>query len=731
MLQPDNTMIKVFAFLLFFATSFAVQAQTPPPSATPELSSAEAGVDQLVQILENDEARAILIQRLQQTAGEGEVQEAVDAEPDLSLARQLSQYTQAAAESTAATFVSLGRVFRDIQRGLTNTEGDEVREFLDLAANLVLVGVTMFGSLLLLRLIVFRAESRIGRGVEGKKWLLRTIGALTAMLFHALSVVLAWGSGYLVALLFVASSSGRMQPGQLLLLNAFLLVELTKVAARFVLSPQVGVLRLIPVTDENARYWSFWLARIVALIGYTFMFVSPLVASNLDRGLASAVQVVVMATAVVIGIIVVLQNKQDVRLWLTGLSARRNNDGYGQLLLLIGRYWHVFAITYLVALLIVWFANPNRALPFMLGATVQSLVAVLVGTLLFKFIARFVNQDLHMPGGIKERLPLLETRLQSFVPAVLQVVRWAIVAGVVLAVLQAWHLFNFAAWINSDDGQAMAGSIFSAVLIVVIAFGVHVAMSSWIEYRLNPDFGKVPSAREKTLLGLFKNAFTIALMVFGIMLALAQIGVNIAPLLAGAGVIGLAIGFGAQKLVEDIINGIFIQLENIMNEGDVVAVGDKTGVVEKLTIRSVTIRDLSGTVHLIPFSSVAQVSNMVRGFSFHVAEIGVAYESDISAVKVAMRDAFDQLMQTEHKEEILDELDMQGVIAFADSAITVRARIKTLPGKHWSTGRAYSEILKRVFDERGIEIPYPHVTYVAAPERKTTEPPLPLPVPVT
>jgi small conductance mechanosensitive channel len=122
---------------------------------------------------------------------------------------------------------------------------------------------------------------------------------------------------------------------------------------------------------------------------------------------------------------------------------------------------------------------------------------------------------------------------------------------------------------------------------------------------------------------------------------------------------------------------------------------------------------------------------MVRGFSFHVAEIGVAYESDIGAVKAAMKDAFDLLMQTEHKDEILDELDMQGVVAFADSAITVRARIKTLPGKHWGAGRTYSEILKRVFDERGIEIPYPHVTYVAASNGKPGQPSLPLPVPAT
>jgi moderate conductance mechanosensitive channel len=243
---------------------------------------------------------------------------------------------------------------------------------------------------------------------------------------------------------------------------------------------------------------------------------------------------------------------------------------------------------------------------------------------------------------------------------------------------------------------------------------LYVVVASWVEYRLNVNFGKVPTSRENTLLNLFKNAFTVALVVFGAMLALAQIGVNIAPLLAGAGVVGLAIGFGAQKLVQDIITGIFIQFENIMNEGDVVTVGSWSGVVEKLTIRSVTIRDLSGTVHLVPFSSVDQVSNMMRGFSYHVAEIGVAYDSNIDAVKAAMHEAFDRLMQTEHKDEILDDLDMQGITAFGDSAITVRARIKTLPGKQWGVGRRYNEFVKLVFAEQSIEIPYPHVTYVPA-----------------
>jgi small conductance mechanosensitive channel len=401
-----------------------------------------------------------------------------------------------------------------------------------------------------------------------------------------------------------------------------------------------------------------------------------------------------------------------VRVWLTGIAARRGNDGAGQLLILLGQYWHVVAIVYLVTLLVVWFANPEQALPFMLGATVQSIIEILIGVVIVGFISRFVGGGLRLPGDIRERLPLLEARLQTFVPTVMMVVRWVVIAGVLVAIAQAWALFDFAGWIGSESGQQVAGSVISAALIVLVCIVLYIVVASWIEYRLNTSIGKMPTAREKTLLNLFKNAFTIALVVFGLMLALAQIGVNIAPLLAGAGVIGLAIGFGAQKLVQDIITGIFIQFENIMNEGDVVEAAGRSGVVERLTIRSVTIRDMSGTVHLIPFSSVDQVSNMVRGYSFYVAEFEVARNSDIEEVKQALRDAFAMVMETEHKDVILDELDLQGLIAITPASMSLRARIKTLAGKQWGAGRLYSELVMRLFDQRGIQTPTPRVSYV-------------------
>ena len=702
----------LFLLIVLLFTPIAAMAQvpglTPEPAASAEPSS-DASIDELVRILENDETRALLIDRLQQSGVEAPVP--AEAAADLSIVRQLAEYTRAAAEGVSTTFRALGAVFVDLQQGLSGTLDADLEAFRDVAIGVLMVAVGLFGSFWVLRLLVHWVQAMIARRVAGRGWMLRVAGMLGALLADLGSVLLAWAIGYVVAITLVGGATGRMGINQSLLLNAFLLVEMTKMVARTILAPRFEALRLIPVGDGNAAYWSFWLARIISLIGYTFLFVSPLLTANLSVGAAAAVQVLVMATAVTIGIIVVLQNKDDVRNWLSGIAERRGHDGTGQLLSLVGQHWHVVAILYLVTLLVVWFANPDQALPFMLAATVQSVVAILVGVVIVSFISRFVSAGLRLPGDIKQRLPLLETRLQAFVPTVMQVVRWVVIVGVLSAIAQAWALFDFVGWLGSDHGQQVAGSVISAALIILACIVLHVVVASWIEYRLNTSIGKTPTAREKTLLGLFKNAFTIALVVFGVMLALAQIGVNIAPLLAGAGVVGLAIGFGAQKLVQDIITGIFIQFENVMNEGDVVEAAGRSGVVEKLTIRSVTIRDMSGTVHLIPFSSVDQVSNMVRGFSFYVADFDVAYDSDVEVVKQTMRDAFDLVMASEHKDVIIDDLDQPALVNFTPGQMKLRSRIKTLAGQQWGPGRLYSETVKRMLFERGVQTPSQTVTY--------------------
>ncbi|MCW5722971.1 MAG: mechanosensitive ion channel [Devosia sp.] len=704
------TLLRSFLLLLVLcAVPALAQESAAPPSPNGDQVARE-----LIEILENDAARAALIERLKQTAPA-----ATEAAPqgtvaltDLSIARQLAEYTRGVAEGASAMMRALGGVFVNFHQAFTGALTADYEALRALLLNLAIVALGLFGSFFVLRLIANRLLSRIADRVAARRGLARLGTIAVATLIDAGTVLLAWALGYVLALNAGSFPNGQMGINQTLLLNAFLVVELSKLAIRIVLAPRFTALRLLPVSDDNAAYWSFWAARIISLLGYTFMFVAPMLAANISPAAAAAIQVLVMVTAVTIGIVIVLQNKDGVRLWLSEFSARRGHDGLGRLLAAIGQHWHMLAIAYLLALLVVWFANPDKALPFMLGATAQSLIAIAVGSLIVSFISRFISVGLRLPEDVRQRLPLLEARLQAFVPGVMTVVRWLAIAGIILAIGQAWALFNFIEWIASEEGLNVTGSIVSAALIVLVAIILHVVVASWIEYRLNTKVGKVPTAREKTLLNLFKNAFTVALAIFGVMLALAQIGVNIAPLLAGAGVVGLAIGFGAQKLVQDIITGIFIQFENVMNEGDAVEVAGRAGVVEKLTIRSVTIRDMSGTIHLIPFSSVDQVSNMVRGFSFYVAEVEVAYDSDIEAVKQALRDAFEALMATDHRDVILDDLDLQGLIALTPASMKLRARIKTLAGKQWGPGRFYSETVKRLFAERGIKTPTPRVSYV-------------------
>jgi small-conductance mechanosensitive channel len=163
--------------------------------------------------------------------------------------------------------------------------------------------------------------------------------------------------------------------------------------------------------------------------------------------------------------------------------------------------------------------------------------------------------------------------------------------------------------------------------------------------------------------------------------------------------------------VQDIITGIFIQFENAMNVGDVVTVGGTTGVVERLTIRSVSLRDLHGVYHIIPFSSVDMVSNYVKDYGYFVCDMGVAYRENVDEVKQAMVDAFEELKgDPEQADGILDDLEWFGLNSFGDSAVMLRARIKCVPGRQWGIGRAYNGVLKRVFDDRNIEIPFPHQT---------------------
>lgn len=225
---------------------------------------------------------------------------------------------------------------------------------------------------------------------------------------------------------------------------------------------------------------------------------------------------------------------------------------------------------------------------------------------------------------------------------------------------------------------------------------------------------RVPGAammRVRTLMSVLWTIVVGLVWFTAILTILGQVGVNVAPILASAGVVGLAVGFGAQNLVKDFVSGFFLILENQVRVGDVAIINGTGGLVEAITFRTIILRDQSATVHVFPNGSINTLSNMTKDWSAYLMDIGVAYKEDTDRVVDVMRRVAAELQtEPEYGSVMLEPLEIIGVDSFADSAVVIKARLKTLPIKQWMVGREYRRRLKKAFDAERIEIPFPHRT---------------------
>ena len=231
--------------------------------------------------------------------------------------------------------------------------------------------------------------------------------------------------------------------------------------------------------------------------------------------------------------------------------------------------------------------------------------------------------------------------------------------------------------------------------------------------------------RIETLSTVFHYIASVVVFVTVGMLVLSELGVSIAPILATAGVLGIAVGFGAQSLIKDYFNGFFLLLENQIREGDVVVISSKGGLVEEVTLRYVRMRDYDGNVHFIPNGTITTVTNMSRGHAFAVIDVGVAYRENLDEVMELMRQVGAEMKVDESlSHKILEPLEMAGVEKWDESAVILRCRFKVLPLEQWGIKREFLRRLKHTFDQNGIEIPYPHLTLYAGQSKDGSAPAL-------
>ena len=253
------------------------------------------------------------------------------------------------------------------------------------------------------------------------------------------------------------------------------------------------------------------------------------------------------------------------------------------------------------------------------------------------------------------------------------------------------------------------------VLIILILMMLGMRLAEALSTKLTGMFVRKTDGeaqkRIDTLSAVIKYVMSILIFLVAGMMILKEIGIDIGPMLAAAGVVGLAIGFGAQKLVEDVISGFFILLEDQIRVGDVVDVGGKSGLVEKVNLRMVILRDAAGNVHYVRNSQINIVTNMTKDYSRYVFEVGVAYRENVDEV-IELLKQIDEGMRNDpdFKDDILEPLEIQGLDRFADSAVIIKARTKTKPIRQWAVGREFNKRMKKLFDEKNIEIPFPHMT---------------------
>ncbi len=274
-------------------------------------------------------------------------------------------------------------------------------------------------------------------------------------------------------------------------------------------------------------------------------------------------------------------------------------------------------------------------------------------------------------------------------------------------------LFTFGRWAYTELPGIIIITIGLFVLLRLISFAMRRFKKALIHRAENDEATDITESTKRinTLIGIIKSTVNIAIVTVYVIMLLSKFSIDVAPLLASAGILGLAVGFGAQELVRDYISGFFMLLEDQVRTGDVAIINGTGGSVERIELRTITLRDLSGVVHIYQNGKINTLSNMTKDWSAMVFDIGVAYKENVEEViKVIEQVASDLEKEEPYKSGILEPIEVMGLDQFAASSVIIKARFKTKAGQQWTVGREYRKRLKVAFDAKNIEIPFPHTT---------------------
>ncbi len=535
-----------------------------------------------------------------------------------------------------------------------------------------------------------RARDRFGR-------------ALARFLLDLAPVLLFAAIGHLAAL----TPLGGSAESRLIVLapvNAIAVWQSVQAFARFLVAPAHPLLRLIRMSDATAGWTARWVGRLAAVAVSAYAIGQAGLLLGMSREAYDGLQKMAGLLNHLFAATMILQKRRPVRIWLRGPEGA--SGPLAGLRAAIAPWWHWIVLGLLAGEWLVWAVELRHGYTAMVHA-VAVVVLVAAGTQLALVELRGALARVVRPApAVAERYPGLEARLALYHPVLRAVLRVVVLAAGAVVLLELLGVDAIGWVVGTSLGQRLVGGIGTIGVTIILAFALWEAGNAAMHRhlaRLTREAHAARAARMRTLLPLLRTALLVAVGTVAGLTVLAQIGINIAPLLAGAGIIGVAIGFGSQKLVQDLITGIFLLLENAMQVGDWVTVSGLSGAVENLSVRTIRLRAADGSVHIIPFSSVTSVTNTNRGLGNAAVSVTLAYSEDtdragteLKAIAAAMRKdaAFSGLM--------LSELQFWGVDKLDGAAVTLTGQIPCTDTGRWPVQREFNRRVKLRFQELGI-----------------------------
>jgi small-conductance mechanosensitive channel len=735
-------LLRLLAVLIAFAAP--AFAQAPPPAAP------AADLGRLIEVLRDDARRAELLRALEaaDAARSAPGMSAPEATPEPpaeapllapnTLGAQLlmgaSQRLQALSDSLVAAAEALTDL-RGVAGWLNNMMRDPVTQgrIFDAAWKLALLFtlglIAEWATARALRRYSDRLDSLAPEAGNVWTWMRRVPLVLARFVLDLIPI-----AAFAVISYGMIGFVRPLPTTELVLLvanNSYMALRAIMAGSRMLFSPASSHLRLVQVADETAAYITIWIRRVavVAIAGYAVAEAGLLF--GLPWSAYDAILRLSLLAVSILLVIVILQNRGPVAEALRapplaeGEQPDRTRRMFRALRDRLADVWHLLAILWLFALWGVWALEIRDGFERLLRGSALTLLIIGLAKLADVLFRRGITRGFRIGPDMARRYPGLELRANRYLPVLKGFGSGVIVVVALLFLLEAWGLDAFAWFRRGQLGARLLGSLVSITLTVAVAIVVWELANAAIQRhltKLSRDAQAARSARVRTLLPMLRTVLSAAILLFVVLNILSEIGVNIAPLIAGAGVIGLAIGFGSQTLVRDVITGIFLLFEDAVAVGDVVQVGGLSGVVEQLSIRSIKLRALDGSIHIIPFSAVTTVTNMTRDFGFAVLDVNVAYGEDTDRVCGVLKEiAAEVRADPKLGPQIRDDIEIMGVERLADSGVMIRSRIKTDPSARWSVGREFNRRIKQRFEGLGIETPYPRQKLIVEGGRHPAE----------